>query len=508
MECFVLDLQKIFTRPKNRKKSRPSSAQRKKKARTKAAASRRLAWWLGSAAVVVILGIGLLDWTNSRRGQAALLSLGSNKMYGEVQAAVDDALVKTLADYSAGPVSQPADHDWPAPDFGPGAVIRCRSLSVDRGESWWEVQARIAAAVEAVGARILWGERLLPERLGTAQLHPNEDLDLLRLDIGVAQRPTHTLILAREGARTRLQWGGGPGISRWTEFASGEAPVVALVIDDWGHSKSSAAMGLLGLPAPLTLAVLPNLSYSRFFSLQRTELVLPPGQASDPEGTGQVAGMKLPSGRPARLLAGCPVEVTTGRRRSSWPDKRREVMLHLPMEPQGYPETNPGPDALLVGMTESEIRTRLDNALATLTNVTGVNNHMGSAATSDTPLMRALMAVLQEKDLFFVDSLTSARSVAYAEAQRASIPAARNRIFLDYDNENEVAIATNLQRLVQSARSSGFAVGIGHPHRATAAVLARELPGLIKQGVRFVTVSELIALQEYQAAVVAQTAGE
>ncbi len=498
-----MDLQKLFGRKKTRKKA----AQRKKTASAKAAASRRLAWWLGTTAVVVILGVGLLNWTKTRQGQATLLTLGSDKMYGEVQIAVDTALASALPGFTTGSATNPTDHDWPAPEFGPGAMIHCRSISLGPDESWWEIQARIATAVEAVGARVLWGERLLPERPGKEQLRPNENLDLLRLDIGVAGRPTHTLVLAREGVRNRLQWGGGPGVLRWTEFASGDAPVVALVIDDWGHGKTGPAMSILGLPASLTMAVLPNLSYSRYFSLQRTELVLPPGRPSDPEGTGQVAGLKLASSRPARLQAGCPVEVTTGRRRSSWPNKRREVMLHLPMEPQGYPETNPGPDALFVGMNEHQIRTRLDNALATLTNVTGVNNHMGSAATSDTPLMRTLMSVLQEKDLFFVDSLTSSRSVAYAEAQRAEIPAARNRIFLDYDNENESAIAANLERLVQSARASGFAVGIGHPHRATAAVLARELPGLIEQGVRFVTISELMALQEFRAAVVAENGG-
>ncbi|MDX2472664.1 MAG: divergent polysaccharide deacetylase family protein [Candidatus Krumholzibacteria bacterium] len=502
MECIALDLQKFFGRKKPRKTgaSRKTAAARKQKA----AASRRLAWVLGATAVVVVLGVGLLNWTKTGQGQATLLTLGSDKMYGEVQTAVDTALAKALPGFTPGPVTNPTDHDWPAPEFGPGAMIHCRSLSLETDDSWWEVQAQVATAVEQVGARILWGERLLPARLGPEQRQPNEERDLLRLDIGVAGRPTHTLVLSRASVRTRLQWGGGPGVSRWTEFAGGQAPVVALIIDDWGNGKTGSAMEILSAPASLTLAVLPNLPYSRFFSLQRTELVLPPGRLSEPEGTNTVAGLKVASGRTARLQAGCPVEVSTGRRRSAWPQKRREVILHLPMEPQGYPETNPGPAALLVGMNETEVRTRLDDALAALINVTGVNNHMGSAATSDTPLMRTLMSVLQEKDLFFVDSLTSANSVAYAEAQRAGIPAARNRIFLDYDNENESAITANLHRLVQSARSSGFAVGIGHPHRATAAVLTRELPGLIKEGVRFVTISELMALQEYQASILAE----
>lgn len=491
-----MDLFKNLSRKlsgKRRTKRKTTAGTRKKKStRKKRAAAGRLPWILGAAAVVVILGVGLLNWTRTGHGQATLLTLGSDKMFGEVQDAVDGALVAGVSGFVGGAVTEASDHDWPAPELGPGAVVRCRSLVVSSDESWWEVQARISAVVATAGARILWGERLLPEKLGADQMRPNEELDGLRLDIGVKGRPTHTLVLFREGVKPLLQWGGGPSLSRWTEFAGGGAPTVALVIDDWGHGKTGPAMSLLRLPAPLTLAVLPDLSYSRFFALQRTELVLPPGKESQP-----LDGNRLASGRSARLAAGCLVEVSTGRRRSAWVSKRREVMLHLPMQPQSYPKTNPGPNPLLVGMGEAEIRARLEDALASLTNVTGVNNHMGSAATSDEPTMRALMSVLKGRDLFFVDSLTSSRSVAYAEAVRAGIPAEKNRIFLDYDNENESAIAANLARLVQSARSGGFAVGIGHPHPATAAVLAREIPRLVKQGVRFVTVSELMALREF-----------
>jgi polysaccharide deacetylase 2 family uncharacterized protein YibQ len=128
--------------------------------------------------------------------------------------------------------------------------------------------------------------------------------------------------------------------------------------------------------------------------------------------------------------------------------------------------------------------------------ITGVNNHMGSAATSDRPTMVALMKALRSRDLLFIDSLTSAKSVAHAEAVNAGLPTAKNRIFLDYDNKNQVTIKANLEVLVRSARSSGFALGICHPHRATAEVLAREIPRLMKEGVRFVTVSELLALRD------------
>ena len=150
----------------------------------------------------------------------------------------------------------------------------------------------------------------------------------------------------------------------------------------------------------------------------------------------------------------------------------------------------------MVGMEEDAIGERIDEALAALPNITGVNNHMGSAATSDRETMATLMAVLRSRDLLFIDSLTSSTSVAHSEAVKAGLPTAKNRIFLDFENDNHVTIKANLEVLVRSARSSGFALAICHPHRATAEVLAREIPRLVREGVRFVTVSEMLALRD------------
>jgi hypothetical protein len=88
--------------------------------------------------------------------------------------------------------------------------------------------------------------------------------------------------------------------------------------------------------------------------------------------------------------------------------------------------------------------------------------------------------------------------VAYDAARQQGIPALKNRLFLDYDNEDEQKITAKLNRLVQAARSTGYAVGIGHPHPATARVLAREIPRLVAEGVVFVTVSEMHALVDHR----------
>jgi len=359
--------------------------------------------------------------------------------------------------------------------------------------AWWDLQARVVQAAESRGARVLWAERLFPSRrLPEDQTRPNEGKDMLRMDVGVPGRPTHTLVLYRAGRRPDVRWGSGPRSSAWSRLAAEDGPVVALVVDDWGYSKSEAARTILSLPAPVTMAILPGLPYSRHFALQGTDLVLP---------SGHILGNRSTTGEPdssrrRRLDLGCFVEVSTGSRQETIPARRREILLHLPMEPQGYPDPDPGPRAVMVGMEEEAIEVRIDEALAALPMITGVNNHMGSAATSDRKTMAALMKVLRGRDLLFIDSLTTAKSVAHAEAVKAGLPTAKNRIFLDFDSENQTTIKANLDVLIRSARSSGFALGIGHPHRATAEVLAREIPRLLEEGVRFVTVSEMLALRD------------
>ena len=491
--------------------TRKSAATRKsagrKKSRRKSAGSgpSRVTVSVILVAVLVVLvgGIGLLKWSRSRSGQAALLSLGSEKMFAEVQTALGMALAEALPGFRPGPVTagagdagsdDPTALDWPAEQFGPGAHVRCRQVPVAAERSYWEIQQDIAAAVGAVGGRVLWAERLLPEHLSDDQLVPSEERDLLRLDLGVRGKPTHTLVLYRAGRKPDLRWAWGAQRSAWLELLGGaDQPTVALIVDDWGHNRTATTGAILDLPVPLTLAVLPGQPYSRHFALQGTDLILPPdavGAGDGGEGIGE-----SDDARQARLAAGCLVAVDvaglSGRERT----RRREIMLHLPMEPQGYPEIDPGPRAIMVGMAEDEIAALVDQALQALPQVTGVNNHMGSAATSDSATMAALMNVLHDRGLFFIDSLTTARSVAYTAARDAQVTAGKNRIFLDYENENADRITANLDRLVAAARATGTVVGICHPHPATAAVLTRRIPELQAQGVRFVTVSELLALR-------------
>ncbi len=160
------------------------------------------------------------------------------------------------------------------------------------------------------------------------------------------------------------------------------------------------------------------------------------------------------------------------------------------MEPEGYPAVRPGPGVVLRSQSELEIADTLERDLATVPGATGINNHMGSAATADPRVMRAVVAVLARHGLFFVDSRTTGSTVARDAAEAAQVPSASRRVFLD-DVATEEAVGRSFDELVRRAKEEGSALAIGHPHPATLAVLERELPRLGERGVRLVRVRDV-----------------
>jgi polysaccharide deacetylase 2 family uncharacterized protein YibQ len=262
---------------------------------------------------------------------------------------------------------------------------------------------------------------------------------------GVSEKPLVELSLkldqklgkARPNARPQgTEPAKGPALRHKTP--SGK---MAVIIDDIGNNLD-VVESLLAIPVPITLSVLPNADYSE--------------QVCDKLRTA-----------------------------------RAEVMLHMPMEPQSYPENDPGDGALLVGMFPREIRKSLKDALESVPLAVGMNNHMGSAFTTDRKAMRALMKVVKERDLYFIDSRTHHRTVAYIAAQEAGVPSAERRVFLDH-SQDPAHIRSQLELLAETAEQEGVAIGIGHPYPETIEVLAGELPKMSERGCRFVFASEAV----------------
>jgi polysaccharide deacetylase 2 family uncharacterized protein YibQ len=176
-----------------------------------------------------------------------------------------------------------------------------------------------------------------------------------------------------------------------------------------------------------------------------------------------------------------------------------EVFLHLPMEPEG--EEDPGPNAILVGLEPGELSRRLAWAFDRLPQATGVNNHMGSRATSDPAAMLEVLREVSRRGLAFVDSRTSPLSVGSALAERLGLPHAARDVFLDND-PSPAAIRRRLDEAERLARRRGQALAIGHPYPATLAVLEDWLPRAEARGVRPVRASDLIARQRCRPATI------
>lgn len=217
-------------------------------------------------------------------------------------------------------------------------------------------------------------------------------------------------------------------------------PKIAVIIDDWGY-PTSAIDPLLAYPLPLTIAVLPHLPVSK--------------EASE-----------------RAYKAG------------------HEVILHQPMEALDG-SLDMGPGGISVTMGRREITSILRDNLASLPLVSGINNHMGSRATEDYSTMGFILNVLKEEELFFVDSHTTARSIAPAMARQLEVPHSVNNLFLD--NENNVEkIKEQMNKGIDLAKRQGQAVVIGHVRPDTAVALWEMLPELMETGVEFVPISSLL----------------
>ncbi|MGF1474428.1 MAG: divergent polysaccharide deacetylase family protein [Geminicoccaceae bacterium] len=234
--------------------------------------------------------------------------------------------------------------------------------------------------------------------------------------------------------------GGLPDAQAPPAIWTGE-PMVAVIIDDLGPNVRMTRAAL-ELPPPLTLAFLPE------------------GDSS--------------------------IDLADQARTNGF-----ELFLHMPMEPRG-PE-NPGPNALRIGQEGLEVQRRINDALALLGPVAGVNNHMGSRVTADPEMMDNVMRTLAQHELVFVDSLTTAASVSVDMAKRHGIEVLSRDIFLDH-NPSPAAIRRQLAQMERVSKNRGFAIGIGHPYPATLAALRAWLPGLGTKGIRRVTINEMIAL--------------
>ncbi len=218
-----------------------------------------------------------------------------------------------------------------------------------------------------------------------------------------------------------------------------EKPRLAIIIDDLGDRLKDGRR-VIALNANITVGIIPYTPY-------------------------------------ARLLAQLAIK------------KNKEIILHLPME--SIDQRYLGKAGLHADMTEAELSASLDESLASLENIRGINNHMGSRLTQNTKIMRWLMQKLRARgDLYFVDSRTIDSSQALSVARQVGIDHATRDVFLDND-KNPDAMAKQWRYFLRHANKEGSAIMIAHPYPESISFLQHRLKE-IGTNYELISVSELI----------------
>ena len=215
-----------------------------------------------------------------------------------------------------------------------------------------------------------------------------------------------------------------------------EQPIkLAIVLDDMGYNAKD--LRALSLPTSITFSILPYTPYAQ---------------------------------KIARLAK----------------EQERELLLHIPMQAKQHNDKL-GKGALLLEMDENEFKTQLNHTLNYLTDVTGINNHMGSTLTEHVEQMQWTMDVLNRHGLYFLDSRTTSKTIAESTANISGVPALRRHIFLDNIKTTQ-AMEKQLLAAIEIGKSNNAVVIIAHPYPETLQFLSDKFEQPQKQ-------FELVALQ-------------
>lgn len=216
---------------------------------------------------------------------------------------------------------------------------------------------------------------------------------------------------------------------------------LAIIIDDLGWNKE-IAKAFLDIDASISFSILPNLKFSKAIADE--------------------AGFK-----------------------------GRDVLLHLPMEPHGDIAEPPFLKQLTDKMDKDDMNILITDYISSIPHIVGVNNHMGSKFTENGQYTKYVMEILKNKNLFFIDSFTTPKSMGYQTAKKSGVKTARRNVFLD-NIEDEEYIKGQIEKLINLSQKNGFAIGIGHPHHQTLSALQKMVAVIKEKGIEIVPVSELV----------------
>lgn len=215
-----------------------------------------------------------------------------------------------------------------------------------------------------------------------------------------------------------------------------------------------------------------------------------------------ITNMGLRSEETRLAIDNLPARVTLafspyGRELDTWAERARgrghELLMMLPMEPEDYPNTDPGNLTLRVDFQPRENKELLLDAMARMTGYVGMISDKGSRFTAAVDQIQGpILDEFKERGLLWVDSVTNpnTRSVGFARAR--DIPTTFVTHHLD-EKLLPSAIQIELDELVGEALQRGVAIAYARPRKATLDLISAWAETLDDKGVVLAPVSSLVS---------------
>ncbi len=168
-----------------------------------------------------------------------------------------------------------------------------------------------------------------------------------------------------------------------------------------------------------------------------------------------------------------------------------EALLHLPMEPNDFPVSDPGPMALLTDFDAAQNIARMHQVLASAIGYVGVVQVMGSKFAASDAALRPALEELKKRGLLFVNVPSGTEDRGFAVAQEIGLPVTRVDLKLDTDL-SAAAIDSQINELEKIAREKGRAVAIAEAYPVTLARLSMWMQSLSLKEITLAPVSAMV----------------
>ena len=178
-----------------------------------------------------------------------------------------------------------------------------------------------------------------------------------------------------------------------------------------------------------------------------------------------------------------------------WAERARghghEIFIEIPMEPFGYPETDPGPYTLLTRNDKSANIMSLNYLMAQTVGYVGVTNYLGGRFTSTSEPLLPVLQELQRRGLMFLDDGSSQRSLVGTISDQINLPWAKVNRQIDI-GQSKRTLDESLVALENMAKRDGHAIGIGSVTPMTIDRVTEWARELDDKGIALVPVSAIV----------------